>query len=147
MYWVINRCCNLVWLFRQIIAQSHRNPKVLHELQSCRVRILEFGEFPLHHPPFKNALTQLQQNHGIGKPAWKFMLAKWITRMWRGAPGGLYTPPPISIGLRLVCVDPMWTPGRLLVGQYCGKKDNKDSMWTSSDSWRSPHGVLVVLLF
>ena len=49
MYWVINRCCDLVQLFRWMIAQSHRNCKVLQELQCCRVRILEFGSSPYIH--------------------------------------------------------------------------------------------------
>ena len=46
MYWVINGCCNSVRLFRQMIAQSCRNHKVSHELQSHRVGILEFGSSP-----------------------------------------------------------------------------------------------------
>ena len=46
MYWVVNRCCDLVQLFRWTIAQSHRNRKVSHESQSRSVRILEFGSSP-----------------------------------------------------------------------------------------------------
>jgi len=51
MYWVINGCCDSVWLFRQMIAQSRRNRKVSHESQSRRVGILEFGSSPYNNSP------------------------------------------------------------------------------------------------
>jgi len=42
MYWVINGCCDLVQLFRWMIAQSHSNCKVSHESQSWNIGIWEF---------------------------------------------------------------------------------------------------------
>jgi len=56
MYWVINGCCDSVWPFRWMIAQSHRNHKVSHESQCWNVGI---WEFPLHTQEIQNLIHLL----------------------------------------------------------------------------------------
>jgi len=63
---VINGCCDSVWLFRWMIAQSCRNCKVSHESQRWNVGIWEFPlQFRFDHDGNAASVEEIAQWSGV----------------------------------------------------------------------------------